>query len=150
MDLDIVNPIGFDALEKSKESHESHEHNEMEKTESVCGGINQPFVRKKDLKTKLLEHYNATEPHPFKQFDCFCNVEPGDFLLVPDDDGDCIFRSDTYELMTGSVEVRVLIVPGTTTKDAVRALGKISGWIERLGDDRLSNMVPPEDYEGAL
>jgi hypothetical protein len=94
----------------------------------------------KPKKDKLL-HYAGREAVNFFQFDAFTGVEPGDGIVRPDDDGDCLFSGVTTELMTGGVSVRVLIVPGTTQKTAARALKKILDWIERDADALYPNKV---------
>ena len=86
----------------------------------------------KAKKEKLL-HYADRDAENFFQFDAFTEVEPGDDIVRPDDDGDCLFSGVTTELMSG-VPVRVLIVPGVTQETALRALKKIQDWIERDSD----------------
>ena len=64
----------------------------------------------------------------------FTNVGDGDSVVTPDHDGDSLFQSNTTELMTGCVDVRVLIVPGTSAETVVRALRKVASWAERSPD----------------
>jgi hypothetical protein len=85
-------------------------------------------------KREKLLHYVHRDAEEFFQFDAFTGIEPGDDIIRPDDDGDCLCSGVTTELMTGNVSVRVLIVPGTTRKTTVRALKKIQGWIQRDAD----------------
>lgn len=84
---------------------------------------------KKPTQEDLLKHYANRDPRRFIQFDCFCNVEPGDPIIVPDNDGDSEFILETYELMSGEPTVRILILPGTTKKDAIRVLRKTAARI---------------------
>lgn len=93
------------------------------------------------VKREKLLHYADRDAENFFQFDAFTGVEPGDGIVRPDDDGDCLFSGVTTELMTGCVSVRVLIVPGTTQKTAARALKKILDWIERDADALNPNKV---------
>jgi hypothetical protein len=66
-----------------------------------------------------------------EQFDAFVGVEPGDYVVTPDEDGDCLFGGmDTYEFRLSDV-VRVQIPELTEPRDAVRVLRKIADWIER-------------------
>jgi hypothetical protein len=92
-------------------------------------------------KEDLLSHYATREPTHFKQFDCFCHVEPGDSIIVPDADGDSLFRLDTAELMYGST-VRVFVKPNESASDVVRALTKISAFIKKHGDECLTGKYP--------
>jgi len=93
-----------------------------------------------EQKKTLLDHYAGRDPHAFWQFDCFCKCDGYDYIIVPDEDCDSLFRGLTYELMTGNVSVRVLIVPGTAAEDAIRALGKIASWIKKLGDEGIGDV----------
>jgi len=79
---------------------------------------------------KLLD-YCEKDPRKFIQYDAFVNVEHGDDVVKPDKNGDSLFNSNTIELMTGNIGVRVLIVPGTTREITLRVLRKIADWIER-------------------
>jgi len=84
-------------------------------------------------KQRCLEHYaRLPEPQAFIQYDGFTNALR-DSIVHPDEDGDALFAGTTYELMTGSVGVRVLMPERTTTLEAVRVLRKIANWIERDG-----------------
>jgi hypothetical protein len=81
-------------------------------------------------KAELLDHYATREPTRFLQFDAFANVGP-DTIVRPDQDGDSLFRTETFELMTGLPAVRVLITPGTSKEKALQLLDKIKDWIGR-------------------
>ena len=84
----------------------------------------------KNIKLKLIKKYIRREPTRFQQHDGFANLEPGDFIMSPDEDGDCCLSSETWELMYGA-DVRILIKEGTTYLDAIRLLKKIVKYIER-------------------
>lgn len=84
---------------------------------------------KNSLKGQKLLHYFGRDAVRFIQYDGFVNTLPDD-LMSPDQDGDCLFSSETIELMTGLVQVRLLIVPGTLAKDVIRVLGKMTTWIQ--------------------
>ena len=84
------------------------------------------------LKSQLLNHYARRSPTLFHQFDAFTGVEPGDPIVVPDDDGDSLFGEImTQELMSGGPSVRVLITAGTDKAAAIRALQKLTDFVER-------------------
>ena len=74
-------------------------------------------------KGDLLEHYCRREPKRFLQIDSW-QQQGRDSVYTPDEDGDVISTGYTHELMHGH-PVRVLIEPGTPTRDAVRMLRKI-------------------------
>jgi len=84
---------------------------------------------KKAVKAEKLSHYSRRDPKDFVQFDGFLNTV-GDCVMKPDADGDCLFSSDTVELMSG-VDVRLLVVPGTSAVDVVRVLDKFKDWVQR-------------------
>jgi len=98
------------------------------------------------IKLRLLEKYMSREPRQFLQFDGFCNVE-GDSHLLPDECGDCFSGSVTTELMHGS-DVRVLIIPGTTRKTALRLLSKIRARVKTYPPDAVLT-APLHDTEAA-
>jgi hypothetical protein len=85
---------------------------------------------KKATKAELLARYAEKIPCRFAQFDVFTNQGGGDDVMRPDDDGDCLFSGLTTELMTGLYAVRVLVTEGTPTSEALRALQKITAWVE--------------------
>ena len=81
---------------------------------------------------EVLAHYaEHSEPQTYQQFDAFLNVEPGDDIIVPDRDGDCIMGTISQELWHDDKSVRVHILNGTDRVDAVRALKKIVRCIEQ-------------------
>lgn len=106
------------------------------------------------IKAEKLLHYSRREPKDFVQFDGFVNTE-GDCVMKPDADGDCIFSSDTVELMTGNVDVRLLVVPVTSQEDVARVLDKFKGWVQsdRGGKVELMEMEPKRivrDYDSSI
>jgi hypothetical protein len=88
------------------------------------------MIYSRQNKAEKLLHYSEREPKNFMQFDCFVNSEEDSFMK-PDADGDCLFSGNTVELMTGNVDVRLLVVPGTNTSDVVRILDKFKAWIQK-------------------
>lgn len=84
----------------------------------------------KPSKDDLLKHYSEREPTRFVQFDVFVRAE-GDDLIHPDKDGDWLSCGVTHELMTPIERVRVLVTNGVTQEEAVRALKKVTEWIEK-------------------
>jgi len=84
-------------------------------------------------KGELLEKYAGKEANEFWQWDGFAEYGPGDYFMVPDDQGDVIMVTSTTELMTTKPEVRVLIPIGTTRYAASRLLKKIAKEIRTDG-----------------
>lgn len=93
------------------------------------------------MKTKkeLLNHYATREPKEFYQFDGF-DEPTGVVDDAPDDDGDELWCRRTYELMC-SATVRILIPVGTSKKDAVRILRKLTAWVEMDGLKTAENVL---------
>lgn len=84
-------------------------------------------------KAECLRHYTECEPQEFVQYDGF---NPPTWPVGPgseDDDDDEVWMGRTWELMTSSPRVRVLIPPDADGADVVRLLTKIAAWIERDG-----------------
>jgi len=88
------------------------------------------------LKKELLEHYSYRDPFGFIQLDCFTNT-PGDDVMTPDEDGDCLMSGATFDLMTGNTAVRVLIRPDVDKQTLARALSKMVTWVMRKDVDIL-------------
>jgi hypothetical protein len=78
----------------------------------------------------LLEKYERKPVTHYRQFDAFVGQEPGDYLVVPDEDGDALFVGHTYELMAFDQGVRVLVSDAVSLEAAERALSKIIAWIK--------------------
>ncbi len=77
-------------------------------------------TEKELLKQQLLEHYRDKDPCSFVQIDgrfdpCGLEDEGGDSLGVTH----CDFIQETNELMSGFVNVRVLVTPQTKIKDVL-------------------------------
>jgi hypothetical protein len=75
-------------------------------------------TKREELKIKLLEKYAGRDPHPFIQFDAF------------GDEKEDMWAINTHELMTGAPNVRILITPQTSKKDALRMIKKLRTWIK--------------------
>jgi hypothetical protein len=99
----------------------------------------------KPSKGDLLEHYCQKEPVPFIQFDDITDSNPLDSFIEPDEDGDFLSVTDTWELMSGTPAVRVLIRPGLSKKMVSKALQKIAKWI--LKSDILEERKKMLNYE---
>lgn len=80
-------------------------------------------------KSELLEKYEHREPTLFRQFDGFHMPDGGDCAMTPDEDGVCLMGGNTYELMSGCSEVRVLIRDGVDPVLAATMLRKIAYWV---------------------
>ncbi|MBT7072522.1 MAG: hypothetical protein HN975_16715 [Anaerolineae bacterium] len=85
-------------------------------------------------KEEKLRHYATRDLMPFLQFDGFYCPDGGLFPVgSPDDDWDWVSCGATDELMSGAPNVRVLITPDTSQKEALRLLKKIRTWIKEDG-----------------
>ena len=94
-----------------------------------------------------LEHYAHRKLSDFFQFDVFLDV-PEDSVVRPDENGMCLYRRETQELMTGAYGVRVLVIRKKVQRraDVVRAIRKIADWIECNEDSLVpSCLLPHED-----
>ena len=83
-----------------------------------------------EAKFEKLAAYAVKPLSEYVQYDGFIATE-ADCVFLPDDDGDCLFKVGTEELMNGNVGVRLLVLPGTKKADAIRVIKKILKWIER-------------------
>ncbi len=101
-----------------------------------------------ESKQSLLAKYEKRDVNVFAQVDFWTAVEPGDCVMVPDHEGDCLTAIlPSYELMCGSV-VRVLIRKGTSQVGAIRGLKKILRWVEK--DSSLVDVGTAEAMPGRL
>ena len=84
-------------------------------------------------KEELLQKYGQKEPNDFLQLDTFVgepNNQDHPFIHY-DEDGDSQWVSLTTELMSGTVDVRILVLPSVDGKTLSRILRK---WSEQIGD----------------
>lgn len=88
------------------------------------------FAKIRERKIDKMLHYAKRTLTDFVQYDAFINLKEPDFIIMPDDDNDCILSTYTEELMNSPVGVRLLIVPGTEKEDVLRVLKKMIGFIE--------------------
>ncbi len=97
-----------------------------------------------DKKRECFAHLVNAEPLPFIELHGFTDVEPGDPFVVPDEDGDCLFSQETYELRhNGSyIATRVLIHADTNLKTAIRLLKKHLEGLERMDEDSFNSAKP--------
>lgn len=73
---------------------------------------------------ELLKRSAAKPIRTFLQLDVFTEVEGGDSIITPDEDGDCLFSSVGRELNISDC-VRLLIPIGESKTNVRRALGKM-------------------------
>lgn len=87
------------------------------------------------VKKALLAHYATGRPQRFYQLDGFCNVAPGDVLVHPDNEGDCVIGLQSWELRHSGSElaVRIWVHADTTPADAVRLVAKSLDCLKRDG-----------------
>lgn len=107
-----------------------------------CGKGETPPAESQSTKVGLLAKYLNRPITEFQQYDAFINSHR-DSVFVPDDDGDCLFGTETSELMHGA-SVRVLIRPDEKKADVVRSLLKITDWINRDWVDKQPDTQQPE------
>lgn len=88
--------------------------------------------RKIPTQEELLRKYAEREPKYFTQYDGF-KLAGADYVMQPDREGHSLTWSETYELMSSPIEVRVLIPAQTTKHDAVSLLRKIARLINKKG-----------------
>ena len=100
-------------------------------------------------KSELLTRYASKQPYKYCQLYGFFGCSDEDVLgdvkrpiarkygptaVSPvDQDGDVLVRGWTWELRSGYVPVRVQILDGTNTDDAVRLLRKLADWLASTG-----------------
>lgn len=96
----------------------------------------------KSEKEILLEHYANRNVHYYDQYDGWLGVEPGDFVVVPDDDGDALTGIEAAELRSGMYPVRIQILSGTPANDAKRLVRKLASWIESHYCENLEGQRP--------
>jgi hypothetical protein len=87
-------------------------------------------------KKGILKKYLHREPTRFHQMDVFF-CEGWDDVIRPDDKGVGVMGGETFELMSGCANVRVLIVPGSPKEKVIHGLRRIIEWIESDGVDPL-------------
>jgi len=100
--------------------------------------------RKLDARTQkksILQKYLQREPKRFHQVDAFF-CEHWDYVIRPDDKGVGVMAGETFELMSGVADVRVLIVPGSPKEKVIHALRSMAEWIER---DPAGALMDPEE-----
>jgi len=109
-------------------------------------------------KGELLTHYASKQPYKYCQLYGFFGCSDEDVLgdvkrPVPkkygptavspvDRDGDVLVRGWTWELRSGYVPVRVQVLDGTNTDDAVRLLRKLADWLAATG-----TVLPEENQQ---
>jgi len=83
------------------------------------------------------KHAITGDVHAFTQYDGFMLEHDGDCVMHPDEDGDCLMSTSTFDLRhSGSdLAVRVQIHKGTSHADAVRLMKKLTKWVEKSADD---------------
>ena len=82
-------------------------------------------------KARLLQGYSDNEPHMFRLYDGFCK-NTGDADYKRDEDGDALmWKAEEWELVTGNLNVSILIEPSTKKKDALRLLKKLVKLIKK-------------------
>ncbi len=102
---------------------------------------------KQPKRSELIAKYTDKPVTRYTQYDGFIDAKE-DSVVHPDEDGDALFASTTYELMGFDFGVRVLIPDGIEPAAAARSLAKIADWVERDLDntrrerDRANNPRP--------
>ena len=79
-------------------------------------------------KKELLAHYASKAPRFFHQWDAI----PHGGESITDLDGDDLWMTDTWELRSAVLPVRIQILEGTEKADAIRVLEKMLSWVETV------------------
>jgi len=98
-------------------------------------------TRRERQKTDLLEHYAQREPKAFYQIDGFAQ----DGTVSADADGDVVTISPTYELMTDTQTLEILITAGASKADVLRLLRKIRKLVKRYGFGSVRRELESQD-----
>ena len=93
----------------------------------------QPSFDAASLRDELQRAALSKPIRKFQQIDVFQNEGGGDDVMKPDEDGDCIFFSGTYELHNSHC-LRVLIPSGATKVDTIRGLKKAIETVRKSPD----------------
>ena len=72
-----------------------------------------------------------TTTRPLLQIDCWTDVEPGDCIVVSDDQGNALTGTWSDEAFTTPFTLRIFIEPGTDPAHAAQLLRKAAKWVER-------------------
>jgi len=94
----------------------------------------------------LLRSARRKPARRFWQADVFCGVE--DDVIRPDEDGDCLFFGERYDLRSSGEEipVRVQIIHGTDKDTVLRQLDKIRAWLAEDWDWLIAPAELPADF----
>ena len=108
-----------------------------------------PQLDKREQKKIILKKYLDKEPTAFRQFDAFFwEPNSGDDFFPADEQGVASSGSNTFELMSGKSNVRVLVVPGSSKHQVIHALKNLIECIERYCGDTvelLSSKIPGDE-----
>ena len=96
-----------------------------------------------DRKGELLAHYARRKPYQYLQLDGFTGI-PVEDVMCGDDDGYAVCMTQTWELRTGNIPVRVHVLAGTSKADTVALLRRILNWVEKEGEVLLLPKLEPE------
>lgn len=88
--------------------------------------------RADDRRAELIEGACRKPVKPFAQYDGWPDFGEGDYVMMPDKNGDVVMSGDVLELRNGT-PVRVQIEPGVTRAQAARLLRTIAGHVEADG-----------------
>jgi hypothetical protein len=80
--------------------------------------------------------YTESQKKPlrdFVQIDGWANMEPGDDIMVPDDDGDVLTSSRQWEPQNSGSTVRIYIDATAKRDDVLRIIRKQLAWFEERG-----------------
>lgn len=84
---------------------------------------------KNTFRQGLIEAASSKPIRKFIQYDVFQHVTPGDPIVDPDQDGDCLMEGKTYELRNTGI-LRVYVPAGSDPVDIIRGLNKVITWIK--------------------
>ena len=104
-------------------------------------------MKEKPTQQALLNHYADSQPTRFIQIDGFSGIGEHETVLHPDSEADALCSVETWELMTGTPDVRLLITGTARKEDVVRLVAKINEWVKQgdffeVGPDLKLDVIP--------
>jgi hypothetical protein len=87
--------------------------------------------------TDYVDHVDFDPPKPLRNFiqvDGWANQKPGDYMMVPDADGDVLMMGDVREPQASGTTVRIHIAADAERSDVLRIIRKQLAWLEDGSD----------------
>ena len=84
----------------------------------------------------------------FIQIDGWADMEPGDYVMVPDDDGDVLMSVRHWEPQRSGTTVRIHIDATAQRDDVLRIIRKQLAWFEECGALQLADAAAITEANG--